>query len=114
MYFPNINQKPFDILRPTEDILNTGKETVPISADDFNFFEDVEIEKSLTGTQFMQDSYFLYNKSNLIKRSFITELNKFISIYGSISCFDSKKNSQNCRNSFIERSFRIFFGKEQN
>ena len=106
IYFPNI-------LRPTEDILNTRKETVPISADDFKFFEEVEIEKCLASTQFIRDSYFLYNKSNLIKRSFITELNKFISICGSISCFDSKNthktaeivSSNNPLEFFLEKIF---------
>ena len=34
---------------------------------------------------------FLYNKSNFLNRSFITELNKFISIYRSISYFDTQK-----------------------
>ena len=35
-------------------------------------------------------SYFLYGKSNLIKQTFVTEVNKLLSIYGSISYFDKK------------------------
>ena len=40
----------------------------------------------------VQDSYLIYHHSNLVKKSFITELNKFISIYGSVSYFDENKN----------------------
>ena len=79
---------------PTEDILNTEKETAPVSAEDFKFFEQAEIENSLAGSQFIQDSYFLYDKSNLIKRSFITEVNKFISICRSISYFGTQKSNE--------------------
>ena len=35
---------------PTEDMLNTEKETAPVSADDFKFFEQAEIENSLAGS----------------------------------------------------------------
>ena len=38
--------------------------------------------------------FFLYNKSNLIKEIYITALNKRISIYGSISYFDKKTESE--------------------
>ena len=38
----------------------------------------------------MRESYFLYNKSNLIEESFITEMNNLMSIYGSISYFSRK------------------------
>ena len=37
---------------------------------------------------FINESYFLYDKSNLIKQTFLTEINKLLSIYGSISYFD--------------------------
>ena len=40
----------------------------------------------------MQDSYFIYDYINFVKELFITGLNKFISIYGSIIYFDEKKN----------------------
>ena len=43
-------------------------------------------------SDFTEETYFLYNKSNLIKESFITEVNKLISIYGSISNFGNKKS----------------------
>lgn len=36
----------------------------------------------------VNESYFLYDRSNLIEPTFITEINKLISTYGSISYFD--------------------------
>ena len=39
----------------------------------------------------IQDTYFVYDHSNFIKKSFITELNKFSSIYSSITYFNGKK-----------------------
>lgn len=41
----------------------------------------------------MNESYFLYDKSNMIEETFITEINKLIFVYDSISYCD--KNSIN-------------------
>lgn len=38
----------------------------------------------------MHDSYFMYDHSNFVKLSFITESNKFVSIKRSITYFDEK------------------------
>lgn len=43
--------------------------------------------KKTKGVSFVTESYFLYDRSNLIEPTFITEINKLISIYGSISFF---------------------------
>ena len=48
--------------------------------------------KKLT-IRFVNESYFLYDKSNMIEETFITEINKLISVYDSISYCD--KNSIN-------------------
>ena len=48
--------------------------------------------KKLT-ISFVNESYFLYDKSNMIEETFITEINKLISVYDSISYCD--KNSIN-------------------
>ena len=42
---------------------------------------------------FVNESYFLYDKSNLIKQIFVTEINNLLSIYGSVSYFN--KNGTN-------------------
>ena len=39
---------------------------------------------------FINESYFLYNKSNVIEQTFVTEINKLISVYGSIRFFNKK------------------------
>ena len=44
-------------------------------------------------SDFIEESYFFYDKSNLIKESFIAETNKLISKYGSISYFGKKINN---------------------
>ena len=51
------------------------------SSKDFEINEPLEVENFIKKTQSVQGSYFLYDKSNVIKRSFITEINKFLSIY---------------------------------
>ena len=61
-------EKISEILTLTEDIFSTGEKLVPVSPDDFKFFEQTEIENSLTSNQFIQESYFLYDKSNVIKK----------------------------------------------
>ena len=39
---------------------------------------------------FVNESYSLYDKSNIIEQTFITEINKLISVYGSTSYFNKK------------------------
>ena len=43
---------------------------------------------------FINESYFLYNKSGLIKESYITTINKKVSLYGSTSYFDRKAENE--------------------
>ena len=45
-------------------------------------------------TYYIKESYFLYDKSDLIKDTFITALNKKISIYGSMSYFNKKLENE--------------------
>ena len=39
---------------------------------------------------FINESYFFYDKSNVIEQTFVTEINKLISVYGFISFFNTK------------------------
>ena len=43
---------------------------------------------------FASESYFLYDKSNVIEPIVITEINKLISVYGSISYFNKKSANE--------------------
>ena len=51
--------------------------------------------KAIPTKEFINESFFLYDKSNVIKRTFITALNKELSLYGSISYFSGKKAAKN-------------------
>ena len=51
----------------------------------------------------LQESYFIYSRSSLVKPSFISELNKFLPIYCSVSNFSKTK----------ERKFKIILATNQ-
>ena len=44
-------------------------------------------------TKVIEDGYFLSGHTNLVKKSFITELNKFLSLAGAISYFGEEENN---------------------
>ena len=58
----------------------------------------------------LQDTFFIYDRSALVKQSFITELNRFLPTYCSVSNFSEKKekrkivSSQNQHKFFIEKT----------
>ena len=39
---------------------------------------------------FINEGYFLYDKSNLTKKTFVTAINKELNLYGSFSYFQEK------------------------
>ena len=39
----------------------------------------------------INESYFLYNKSNIIEQTFVTEIDKVISVYGCISLLNKER-----------------------
>ena len=45
----------------------------------------------------INESYFLYNKSNLIKKTFVTAINNYLNLYGSFSCFSEKSSIFNLK-----------------
>ena len=80
-------------LLPTNDILNISSKTVDITKDVLATDEELEIKKNfpiVKRENLLQDIYLLYNQINFVEKSFITELNIFLSIYGSLTCFDKK------------------------
>ena len=46
---------------------------------------------------YIKESYFLYDKSNLIKKTFVTAINKQLSLYGSFSYFSGKTTVTNLK-----------------
>ena len=80
-----------DVLKsPTDNWNGNEKRKELIRRQTFVEFPLANYRKKLF-SDFIEESYFLYDKSNLIKES-ITEINKLISIYGSISYFGKKIN----------------------
>ena len=74
----------------------------------FNYVENALIldeEKAIKKIYFdptkslnlLQESYFIYDRSSLVKPYFISELNKFLPIYCSVSNFTKKKKKKNLK-----------------
>ena len=51
--------------------------------------------RAIPTKNFINESYFLYDKSNLIKKTYITAFNKHIALYGSFSYFLGKTAVKN-------------------
>ena len=94
--FPKAKDSVKTLLTPAADLINkvNGTEesfSVPTKE---SFYpqekaikEAIENYKNKLTVNYINESYFLYEKSDLIKETFITALNKKI-IHGSISYFD--------------------------
>ena len=95
--FKGVINKINDLLKPSTDIWNNNKK-ITIWKDQLGLPQQMFVELALGNylkkllVDFITESHFLYNKSNLIEESFITEIDKLISIYGSISYFGKKRD----------------------
>ena len=93
--FPDVFDNINELLKPPTDIWNNS-EHKPIWPESLKLPQQTFVAFALENYQqkllkdFIEENYFLYNKSNLIKKLFITELNKLIPIYGYISYFEKK------------------------
>ena len=83
------------MIKPTEDIFNTGTERFEINENNFidPQIETVENIFKKQPKKIFSELFFLYDKSNIVKKSFLTELNKFLSLFGSISFSGSVKKN---------------------
>ena len=97
--FPNASTKLKEYLPPSKDLLNiaSGTEEVDNVLTQNDYFpiqkdikDKIDEYNSVPEKNFVNESYFLYDKSNLILDTFITALNKKISIYGSFIYFIGK------------------------
>ena len=61
---------------------------------------------------FINESYFLYDKSGLIKGSHITAINKKVSLYGSASYFDRKAENEILKLVSPENSLNFLVDKD--
>ena len=85
-------------MTPKDDLINIelGLEELENGLTPEFFPEKKEIEEKIaefnavSTKQFINESYFLYDKSFLIKKTFVTAINKTKSVYGSFSHFQGK------------------------
>ena len=92
------------ILDPKDNLINveSGIEEINLP-DEEKFLTKTEREianklseyRAIPTKNFINESYFLYDKSNLIKKTYITSLNKQIAFYGSFSYFSGKTAVKN-------------------
>ena len=98
-----------NLLTPKENLIN---ETTPLKINLFskNIFklpQETLVKTAINNyigkltVSFVNESYFLYDKSDLIKQTFVIEINKLLSIYGSISYFDKKRYKRGRTNNFV-------------
>ena len=87
--FLNTSRRLEVALEPTTNLLNLEKPEYKDShflhKNDFYSHQKEELiaeYNKLPGKYFVNESHFLYGKSNLIKNTYITALNKTFSIYG--------------------------------
>ena len=103
--FKNAANNLSTILNPSNDLINveSGLEEVENTLIDELFYtvksikEKIEEYNAIPIKYFINESYFLYNKSNLIKNTFITTINKQLSLYGSFSYFSGKTSILNLK-----------------
>ena len=97
--FPKIKTSKSDIINPKNNLINIENEleetTNGLSTElEFPSKKDIEDKiaeyNAVTVKSFINESYFLYDKSFLIKKTFVTAINKTLSIYGSFSHFSGK------------------------
>ena len=83
------------MIEPSQDLINKDANTERTSSvPTQNSFlpEQKVVEDSIK--HYKNESYFLYDKSDVIKETFISALNKKKSIYGSISYFNKKTETE--------------------
>ena len=77
-----------------------------------------QIEKSIKkynnvpAKNFINEGYFLYNKSNLVKESYITAINKKISLNGSTSYLNSKTENEMLKMISLENLYKFLVNRD--
>ena len=121
VYFPKPRKFTKKIIDPSPTLINSesGQEetaSVPtreVFSPDYKGIEDnIKNYKNTPTTHYINESRFLYDKSNLIKDTFITALNKKILIYGSIGYFNKKTENEIFKIVFPEELIKFYVDKD--
>ena len=101
--FSNASRRLLAAFEPGSNLLNLESGTTTVThfliKDDFYLQQKpitdlIKKYNNFPGEYFVNESYFLYDKSNLIKNTYITAINKAFSIYGSFSDFKGKSANE--------------------
>ena len=116
-----VNNNLRDFLEPSTRLINkeSGQvefSSVPTKRQFFSRRQSIEeavekLNKILTDF-YINGSYFLYDKIGFIDQTFITALNKKISIYGSISYFNKKTINDITKIINLEEFLKLFVKKD--
>ena len=96
--FKNLPAALTNILDPSPNLINTETNTEQIDntltlelfASKKNIEDKISEYNTIPTKNFINESFFLYDKSNLIKKTFVTAINKQLLLYGSFSYFSGK------------------------
>ena len=90
-------------LNPSANLINfeTNTESEPNTISDEIFYpvlkylkEKIAEYKAIPTRNFINESYFFYDKSNLIKKTFVSAIKKQLSLYGSFSYFSGNTSAK--------------------
>ena len=109
------------ILNPSVGLINDRENNIEVV--DKNFTKELFLDekslldkiaeyKAIPTKDFINESFFLYDKSNTIKKTFITALNKQLSIYGSFSYFSGNTAIKNLKLLDIANSLKFLVKKK--
>ena len=120
-FYPNLSTSLKNFFQPSQNLLNieSGTEETSTVPTQYSFYpvqqqieEKIKEYNAVPSKNFINESYFLYDKSGLIKESYITAINKKVSLYGSTSYFDRKTENEILKLVSPENSLKFLVDKD--
>ena len=120
-FYPNLSTSLKNFFQPSQNLLNiesgTGEASTVPTQNSFYPVQQQTEEKIkeynvVPSKNFINESYFLYDKSGLMKESYITAINKKVSLYGSTSYFDRKTENEILKIVSPENSLEFLVDKD--
>ena len=118
--FRNLPYELTRIIDPSPNLINTETNTEVV---DNNLTQKLFSEKpkkikdrikeynAIPIQNFVNESFFLYDKSNTIKKTYVTAINKQLSLYGSFSYFSGKTSIKNIKLIDVNNSLKSLVEK---